>query len=108
MVGSQINFLLLVSRQGKVRLTKWYAPLKQKEKVRVMREVSTLVLNRPSKMCNFVEWRDQKIVYRKCVPRARARVEDERRPGEEDDDEGKKKKKKKRVRRRRRTSWMDR
>mmetsp|Transcript_1277 Transcript_1277/g.1698 ORF Transcript_1277/g.1698 Transcript_1277/m.1698 type:complete len:157 (-) Transcript_1277:87-557(-) len=60
-----INFLLLISRQGKTRLTKWYQTYASKEKVRIVREVTTMVLNRPPKMCNFIEWKDQKIVYKR-------------------------------------------
>jgi hypothetical protein len=33
--SSQINFVLLISRQGKVRLTKWYSPYTQKERTKV-------------------------------------------------------------------------
>lgn len=62
---SQIHFLLLVSRQGKVRLTKWYDTIETKEKERIMREVSTLVLNRPPRMSNFLEWGEKKIVYKR-------------------------------------------
>ena len=35
----QIHFLLLVSRQGKVRLNKWYSIYSQKEKAKIQREV---------------------------------------------------------------------
>jgi hypothetical protein len=34
-LSSQINFVLLISRQGKVRLTKWYSPYTQKERTKV-------------------------------------------------------------------------
>ncbi len=56
-----INFLLLVSRQGKTRLSKWYDHYQSKEKARITRELTTLVLARPPKMCNFLEWRDKKV-----------------------------------------------
>ncbi len=62
----QIRFLLLISRQGKVRLTKWYSPYTQKDKARIMREVTSMVLSRPPKMCNFIEWKEKKIVYKRC------------------------------------------
>lgn len=65
LVRPQIRFLLLISRQGKVRLTKWYSPYAQKDKARIMREVTSMVLSRPPKMCNFIEWKDQKIVYKR-------------------------------------------
>ena len=64
-MAAQIHFMLLVSRQGKVRLTKWYDTLETKEKERTMREVSTMVLNRPARMSNFIEWADKKIVYKR-------------------------------------------
>ncbi|PSS19416.1 AP-1 complex subunit sigma-1 like, partial [Actinidia chinensis var. chinensis] len=70
-----IHFVLLISRQGKVRLTKWYSPYTQKERTKIMvmnaqlaqviRELSGLILARGPKLCNFVEWRDLKVVYRR-------------------------------------------
>lgn len=61
----QIKFLLLVSRQGKVRLAKWYETLSSKDKAKITREVTTLVLNRGAKMCNIIEYKEQKIVYKR-------------------------------------------
>ena len=61
----QINFLLLISRQGKIRLTKWYRTYSSKEKARALREVSSMVLGRAPKTCNFIEWKDKKIVYKR-------------------------------------------
>lgn len=78
--ASQIHFLLLVSRQGKVRLNKWYSIYSQKEKAKIQREarpnqscgrspltpqVTNMVLNRPPKLCNFIEWKEQKIIYKR-------------------------------------------
>ncbi|CAI0377111.1 unnamed protein product [Linum tenue] len=60
-----IHFVLLISRQGKVRLTKWYSPYSQKERSKVIRELSGIVLNRGPKLCNFVEWRGHRVVYRR-------------------------------------------
>jgi len=60
-----INFLLLVSRQGKTRLSKWYDHFSSKDKIRATRELTSLVLSRPPKMCNFLEWRDKKVVYKR-------------------------------------------
>lgn len=65
--GAQIHFLLLVSRQGKIRLTKYYSRYPASEKTRMLREVATMVLNRSAKMCNFLEWKDKKIIYKRCV-----------------------------------------
>ncbi|XP_022989479.1 AP-1 complex subunit sigma-1 isoform X1 [Cucurbita pepo subsp. pepo] len=80
-----IHFVLLISRQGKVRLTKWYSPYSQKERSKdlldlpyygtcsgllsffkkVIRELSGMILNRAPKLCNFVEWRGLKAVYKR-------------------------------------------
>ena len=64
----QINFILLISRQGKTRLTKWYNQYTTKEKGRVVREVTAMVLGRPAKQCNFIEWREDKVVYKRLAP----------------------------------------
>ncbi|XP_070679434.1 AP-1 complex subunit sigma-2-like isoform X3 [Malus domestica] len=60
-----IHFVILVSRQGKVRLTKWFSTYPQKERSKVMRELSGIILNRGPKLCNFVEWRGFKVVYKR-------------------------------------------
>ncbi|KAG7540267.1 AP complex mu/sigma subunit [Arabidopsis thaliana x Arabidopsis arenosa] len=54
-----------ICRQGKVRLTKWYSPYAQKERSKVIRELSGVILNRGPKLCNFVEWRGYKVVYKR-------------------------------------------
>ena len=61
----QIEFLFLISRQGKTRLTKWYGEYSSKDRLRAVRDVTNLVLGRPPKMCAFIEWRDKKIVYKR-------------------------------------------
>ena len=72
-----IHFVLLISRQGKVRLTKWYSALPAKERSRTVREVSAIVLSRQQKQCNFLEYKDKKIIYKRSasdysIPRANA------------------------------------
>ncbi|GAA0151594.1 vesicle coat protein [Lithospermum erythrorhizon] len=64
-VVEQIHFVLLISRQGKVRLTKWYSPYTQKERTKVIRELSGMILTRGPKLCNFVEWKGFKVVYKR-------------------------------------------
>ena len=59
--------MLLVSRQGKVRLAKWYTPMAQKECQKAVRDVCSMVIGRPSKLCNFLEWKDYKLVWKRCV-----------------------------------------
>lgn len=48
-----------------MRLAKWYQRVRPKERIRIRREVTAMVLSRPGKLCNFLEWRDDKIVYRR-------------------------------------------
>ena len=58
---SQIRFMLLLSRQGKVRLSKWYTTVNQKERAKIIRELTPMVLGRPLKLCNFLDWKDSKV-----------------------------------------------
>ena len=64
-VTTMIQYMLLFSRQGKLRLQKWYNPIGMKEKRRTTRELITMILSRKPKMCSFLEYRDQKIVYKR-------------------------------------------
>ncbi|KAG0234588.1 hypothetical protein BGW41_001101 [Actinomortierella wolfii] len=52
-----INYVLLVSRQGKTRLAKWFQTMSPKEKSKIVKDVSQLVLSRRAKMCNFLEYK---------------------------------------------------
>ncbi|KAM6970359.1 AP-1 complex subunit sigma-3a isoform 2-T2 [Aplochiton taeniatus] len=58
-------FLLLFSRQGKLRLQKWFTPLTEREKKKVIRDMTMIVLARPPRSCNFLHWKDLKIVYKR-------------------------------------------
>lgn len=60
-----IQYMLLFSRQGKLRLQKWYNPIDMRAKRRTTRELITMILSRKPKMCSFLEYRDQKIVYKR-------------------------------------------
>lgn len=60
-----IHFFILMSRQGKVRLAKWYSTYSQKERARVVKETTPMVLSRPLKLCNFVDWKNIKLVYKR-------------------------------------------
>ncbi|KAF2201590.1 hypothetical protein GQ43DRAFT_471639 [Delitschia confertaspora ATCC 74209] len=60
-----IKYLILLSRQGKVRLAKWFTTLAPKDKAKIVKDVSQLVLARRTRMCNFLEYKDTKIVYRR-------------------------------------------
>lgn len=58
-------FMLLFSRQGKLRLQKWYVAHQDKVKKKITRELVTTILSRKPKMCSFLEWRECKIVYKR-------------------------------------------
>ncbi|KIK93640.1 hypothetical protein PAXRUDRAFT_33944 [Paxillus rubicundulus Ve08.2h10] len=61
-----IRFILVQNRQGKTRLSKWYVPYDDEEKVRLRGEVHRLVAPRDQKhQSNFVEFKNHKIVYRR-------------------------------------------
>ncbi|VDN96021.1 unnamed protein product [Rodentolepis nana] len=61
----KIQFFLLFSRQGKVRLQKWYLSYPEKDKKKIMRDLIPVLLSRKPKMCSVLDWRDKKIVYRR-------------------------------------------
>ncbi|CAD6905098.1 unnamed protein product [Tilletia laevis] len=60
-----INWILLISRQGKVRLAKWFSTMSPKHKSKITKDVTQLVLARRTRMCNFLEYKDSKVVYRR-------------------------------------------
>lgn len=60
-----VRFTFLLSRQGKVRLSKWYQTSSQKDKGKITNELTTIILARRAKMCNILEYKDMKIVYRR-------------------------------------------
>uniref|UniRef100_A0A8D3BG56 WD repeat and FYVE domain containing 1 n=1 Tax=Scophthalmus maximus TaxID=52904 RepID=A0A8D3BG56_SCOMX len=61
----KMHFLLLFSRQGKLRLQKWFTPVTDREKKKVIRDMTAMVLARPARSSNFLQWRDLKIVYKR-------------------------------------------
>ncbi|XP_047130554.1 AP-1 complex subunit sigma-2 isoform X1 [Hydra vulgaris] len=60
-----IQYILLFSRQGKLRLQKWYFAIPSKDKKKIIRDLTTLILSRKPKMCSFLEYKDLKIVYKR-------------------------------------------
>lgn len=60
-----LNFFLIFSRHGKIRLKRWFHPASQTEKTKHTNEVVTLVLARKPSMCNVIEWKEQKLIYRR-------------------------------------------
>lgn len=62
---TMIHFMLLFSRQGKVRLQKWFTAYPDKQKKKIMRDLVGTTLSRKPKLCSFLEYKDLKIVYRR-------------------------------------------
>lgn len=60
-----MQFMLLFSRQGKLRLQKWYVAQQEKQKKKITRELINVILQRKAKMSSFLEWKDLKIVYKR-------------------------------------------
>jgi len=61
-----VQFVLLQNRQRKTRLTKWYTPdYTQKQKQRIMSEIGHMVTTRGKAKCNFIEWRQYTLVYKR-------------------------------------------
>lgn len=63
----QMQFMLLFSRQGKLRLQKWYVAHPDKLKKKITRELITTILARKPKMSSFLEWKDVKVVYKRYI-----------------------------------------
>ena len=61
-----IHCLFLINRQGKIRLTKWYThSFTTNERQKFLKEINNIVLTRSQKLCNFLDWKEFKIVYKK-------------------------------------------
>ena len=60
-----IQYVFLFSRHGKCRLQHWYQAISQKEKKKIYRELVSVILARKSRMCNFLEYKDYKVVYKR-------------------------------------------
>jgi len=59
------KFIVLMSRQGKIRLAEFFSSYSESEKRRLLRDIAADVLPRQPKMCNIIEKGDSKFVYRR-------------------------------------------
>merc|ERR1719491_488650 len=59
------NFIVLMSRQGKIRLSEFFSSYSESEKRRILRDIAADVLPRQPKMCNIIEKGEYKFVYRR-------------------------------------------
>ncbi|KAK2959157.1 Adaptor protein complex 1 (AP-1), sigma subunit [Blattamonas nauphoetae] len=60
-----IHYCFLINRLGKCRMEQWYDIVSEKDQAKILRETTALVLGRTSKLCNFIEYRGLKIVYKR-------------------------------------------
>jgi len=73
-----IFYLLVFNRVGKVRLSKWYQNYDAEEKHKLAMEIHKTIVQRPRGWTNFIDFQDDKIIYRRyaglyfalCVDRA--------------------------------------
>ncbi|TPX45676.1 hypothetical protein SeLEV6574_g03722 [Synchytrium endobioticum] len=60
-----IHWVVAFSRHGKLRLKKWFKTESQHDKQKLINEAITMILARKSGMCNVLEHRETKLVYRR-------------------------------------------
>lgn len=61
----QTKLIFLFFFSGKLRLQKWNVSLSEKVKKKIARDLIQLVLSRRPKHCNFIDYKDLKIVYKR-------------------------------------------
>jgi AP-1 complex subunit sigma 1/2 len=59
------HFIVLMSRQGKIRLAEFFSSYSDTEKKRLMRDITSEILPRQAKMCNIIEKGNFKFIYRR-------------------------------------------
>ena len=59
------QFIVLMSRQGKIRLSEFFSSYSESEKKRILRDIQADILPRAPKMCNIIEKGTYKFVYRR-------------------------------------------
>lgn len=60
-----INFMLVINRQGKTRMSRWYYPYSLSERTSLIREINNLVLTRSPRSPSVFDYRNLKIIYRR-------------------------------------------
>ncbi|TPX44971.1 hypothetical protein SeMB42_g04150 [Synchytrium endobioticum] len=63
--ATMIHWVVAFSRHGKLRLKKWFKTESQHDKQKLINEAITMILARKSGMCNVLEHRETKLVYRR-------------------------------------------
>ncbi|MCQ2820816.1 MAG: hypothetical protein MJ252_26450 [archaeon] len=60
-----IHLMLLVNRQGKIRLMKWYEGFPIAGRQKIVKELAIIAIGRSSKLSNVVEWNQYKVIYKR-------------------------------------------
>ena len=60
-----IHSIMLINRQGKIRLIKWYSTFQVADRTKYMREIAVMVIGRSSRLSNFLEYGQYKIIYKR-------------------------------------------
>ncbi len=65
-----MDFLLLLSRQGKLRLARWYAPYSLSERAQIVRDATSLVAvprqgRASAALSSFADYRGGRLVFRR-------------------------------------------
>lgn len=60
-----IRFILIVNRQGKVRLVRYFVTMPQKERTRTEKELGAIIVKRKAQWGRIIEWKDTRVVYRR-------------------------------------------
>ena len=63
-IESMIHSVMIFNRQGRTRLEKWYTATSQKQKSKVVRNLTEMIPRRPSRFSNIIEMSDIKVVYK--------------------------------------------
>ena len=63
-VSKMIHSVMIFNRQGRTRLEKWYTATSQKQKSKVVRNLTEMIPRRPSRFSNIIEMSDIKVVYK--------------------------------------------
>ena len=60
-----IHSLMLINRQGKIRLIKWYSTFQVADRTKYMSEIAVMVTGRSRRLSNFMEYGQYKIIYKR-------------------------------------------
>ena len=60
-----IHMILLINRQGKIRLVKFYDNFLLSERKKIIKEIAIAVVGRSGKLSNFYEFKNYKVIYKR-------------------------------------------